>query len=99
MAKTTFLSKYSSLGEQLWYWAPSGINIDNPGKIADFYDLGRSIGLACFPPDGNNFWKYMFRPKNSLDLDEGGRTGPRSCGILWYSACSHCFYCSCKLGS
>ena len=21
-----------------------GINIDNPGKIGDFYDLGRSIG-------------------------------------------------------
>ncbi|CAE7213852.1 CPK2, partial [Symbiodinium pilosum] len=25
-----------------------GINIDNPGKIADFYDLGRSIGEGSF---------------------------------------------------
>ena len=29
--------------------APRGINIDNPGKISDFYDLGKTLGAELLP--------------------------------------------------
>ena len=38
-----------------------GINIDNPGKIGDFYDLGRSIGVgrSCDIHPQSWMWRYF----------------------------------------
>ena len=47
---------------------PQVINIDNPGKIGDFYDLGRSIGVGCtfgIHPH-SRIWRSMLHSWSSL---------------------------------